>query len=336
MFSPPTRIASATLRSLLGHVAQLDAHLDLGRAAHPPHARHDLHVLDVDRVDLAHVDLAQEPAEVPPAAGAEAVEGGGAPVGQVGLLRSEDTFTTSVLRPCCQPVEVDLEGEVAGVGADRLAVQPDPGAVVRRPRSGPSRTCSPFGRRGRVNSLRYQPTDDLLSVVSWAFQLWGTPIAVQPTRSSCSYQRSASPWTRSVVLAEVPGAAQQQAPGLALVDERLAARALHRSSGAGAAAARAAAGRSADPARRPGRGPRWAAASSSEEYDEESGHEGRRQRRVAADPAGTPGTPLGCGIPHGVLATVQSRDRSPRPAQLRSKPSVRRPRQHAAPFESAP
>ena len=44
-----------------------------------------------------------------------------------------------------------------------------------------------------MNSLRYQPTEGRFSVVSVAFQLWGTVIVLQPVRSSWSNQRSDSP-----------------------------------------------------------------------------------------------------------------------------------------------
>jgi len=50
-----------------------------------------------------------------------------------------------------------------------------------------------LGERGSVNSLRYQPIEERLSVVSVAFQLCGTVIGVQPIRSSWSNQRSCSP-----------------------------------------------------------------------------------------------------------------------------------------------
>ena len=63
------------------------------------------------------------------------------------------------------------------------------------------------------------------SVVSVAFQLCGTVIGDQPVRSSVSYQLLLLADER-VVLAEVPGAAEQLAVRLALSDERLAARQL--------------------------------------------------------------------------------------------------------------
>src|SRR3954471_8678263 len=44
-----------------------------------------------------------------------------------------------------------------------------------------------------MNSLRYQPFDDRFWVVSFAFQLWGTWLGVQPDRSCWRAQPAASP-----------------------------------------------------------------------------------------------------------------------------------------------
>ena len=49
------------------------------------------------------------------------------------------------------------------------------------------------GTLGSSNSLRYQPTDERFSVVSAAFQLLGTVVAVQPASERCAKKRWASP-----------------------------------------------------------------------------------------------------------------------------------------------
>ena len=74
-----------------------------------------------------------------------------------------------------------------------------------------------------MKSLRYHPMFGLFSVVSVAFQLCGTVTGDQPVRSSVSYQLLLLAH-EGVVLAEVPGAPEELAVRLALVDERLAAR----------------------------------------------------------------------------------------------------------------
>src|SRR3954452_22185227 len=115
---------------LTAQVAQqhLDPHL--GRAPYSGKLGKRPHLFDVDAVDGPHVDLAKNPAEVPPAAGAVSVEGRGAPVGEVGAAPQRRDLDHEVVGAALEVLEVHLEREVAAEAADQLAVQVDEGAVV--------------------------------------------------------------------------------------------------------------------------------------------------------------------------------------------------------------
>ena len=208
---------------LLGEVAHQRAHLHASRPAQPAQPGQHLHVLDVDRVDRAHVHLAEQPAVIPPAPGAEAVHRRRAPVGQVGAAAQRRHLDHQRVAPSLQPVEVDLVGKQAGEAADGAAVEPDLGAVVgaleahlpeaaslaRGPGEGelppvPADRGPVQGGVGGVPAVRHRDGRPALEV-----------LLVVPALGVAGDER--------VVLSEVPLAAQQLSPGLPLADQRLAA-----------------------------------------------------------------------------------------------------------------
>ena len=117
-------------------------------------------ILHVDGVDPTHVDLAQDPAEVPPAAGAVAVERRRAASASG---RSCFAARRPRRRACCGPPSGSSASPRRGSSrctpsrAGCRSATPWCGSCC--PRSGPSRSASPSSVSfGTVNSLRYQPT----------------------------------------------------------------------------------------------------------------------------------------------------------------------------------
>jgi hypothetical protein len=215
---------------LARHVAQVRAHVDLRGAADLGQVRQDVHVLDVDRVDLADVDLAQQPPEVPPAAGAVPVEGRRPPVREVAVAAQRRDLHDQRVAPLAQPVEVGLEREVARVPADRPAVEPDLRADVGALEADlPERALELVLGHLRDREFLAVPAHRCLvelgvarvPVVRDADRLPADEVVLGVPALDVSDRR------QRVVGAEVPGAAQQLTRGLPFVDQGLAARRLH-------------------------------------------------------------------------------------------------------------
>ena len=209
-------------------VANGGGDLHLRRSAQLAQARLHEDVLDVDRVDAAHVHLAQEPAEVPPAAGPEPVDGGGAPVRQVRVAAQRRDLDDERVAALADPGEIGLEREVADLAADLLAVQPDLGAVVRALEADlPELELAQHRRLGqRHRELLAVPADR--GIVE--LRVGRVPVVrdryLGPALEIALRVPALGGADLRVVLAEIPGPAEQLAVELALPDERLAAGAL--------------------------------------------------------------------------------------------------------------
>ena len=207
---------------LLREVPQRRAHLDPRLAADPLQPRQRRYVLHIHRVHAPHVDLAQDPAEVPPAAGAVAVVGGRPPMGEVRVAAQRRDLHDERVASLAQVREQHLEWEVAGVERELLAVQPDLGAVVVALEAHLPEVARLL-RRARQRELLAVPADRgavLRGVL-------GVPVVGNrdrgPARQVLLVEPALLLADEGVVLAEVPRAAEQLAVRLALADQRRAA-----------------------------------------------------------------------------------------------------------------
>ena len=215
----------------LREVPQRGPHLDLRRAAHAPQPRQDVHVLHVDRVHVPHVDLAQDPAEVPPAARAVAVVGGRTPVREVGVAPQRRDLDDQRVAALLQVLQGHLEREVARVDSTQPpAVEPQLGAVVVALEADLPELAGALLRRAL--RLRHR---ELLAVPADRRAVLGgvgrVPVVRDrdgaPAREVVLRVPALVLADEAVVAAEVPGAAQELPVHLTLADQRLAAGLLH-------------------------------------------------------------------------------------------------------------
>ena len=189
------------------------AHGSSGRATHG---------VEVDPVDLAEVDLAEDPAVVPPAARRQ--------VRRREARRREVGRVAAVVDAHDEPVDAvaleqrrrdpDLERQVgAGVGADRLAVHPEPRPVVHRleAQRPSSSACWSSGGGSPCGTTPIDPAIDSFDV-SVAFQALGTFVVAQPAVLVVRMKRCLSPWSARVQTEQPVAAHQVAAVGAGLVE----------------------------------------------------------------------------------------------------------------------
>ena len=210
--------------------------LDAGRALEAPQPGHDPERLHVESVDPAQPDLALEPAEVPPAAGARA-RARRPPVGEVDAAAQRRDAHHQRVSPGAQAVEPELEREVAAaVGAERLAVQPHARMMVGTEEAhAPAIAVAEPGRRARLPALPRLRAElgrdpELLAIPAHRPAVLGVVARVPVVRQAAAYRRPAGEAPLGevapgeahvrVVLPEVPGAAERVAAVLALVHVR--------------------------------------------------------------------------------------------------------------------
>ena len=226
--SRPAARARTTGDGPAGEVAHRGQDPDAGRAGRAVQPRQGLRARDVQAARRPHRDLAVDAAEVPPAAVAEAVVAGGAPVGQVvgGAQRRHPHGEGAA-----PGGQVDLEGQVAAHVASHAA-------PVHEHRGGVTRALEAGDPPRPPGQLQPAPVDTDVGLV--ALGLRAVPVVGQ---------RHAAPAVVALQ-AEHPAPVERGATGLALADQGLPARRLGGLAGRVGRAARA--GGQAHPGQRDG------------------------------------------------------------------------------------